>query len=147
MSKTYDETLRKLERAHISEATTGATSPSLASTASVTSPVQSGDVLSKESSVPPTAAPGASMPATATATSAGNATSPLTGDTARTDNDTLGKSRARRAVQSMYGAPPGYNASMSVGGRDSMGRGRVSSGRQRNSIMVPVSATIVYPCV
>ncbi|KAJ2707181.1 Peptidyl-prolyl cis-trans isomerase pin4 [Coemansia sp. IMI 203386] len=137
MSKTYDETLRKLERAHISEATAGATSPSLASTASVTSPVQSGDVLSKESSVPPTAAPGASMPATATATSAGNATSPLTGDTARTDNDTLGKSRARRAVQSMYGAPPGYNASMSVGGRDSMGRGRVSSGRQRNSIMVP----------
>ncbi|KAJ1816552.1 hypothetical protein LPJ56_004269, partial [Coemansia sp. RSA 2599] len=138
MSKTYDETLRKLERAHISEATTGATSPSLASTVSATSPVQSGDMLSKDSSIPPTAAPGTSMPATATTVGTGNATSPLTADTTKTDSETLGKSRARRAVQSMYGAPPGYNASMSIGGgRDSMGRGRVSSGRQRNSIMVP----------
>ncbi|KAJ2842238.1 Peptidyl-prolyl cis-trans isomerase pin4, partial [Coemansia erecta] len=38
----------------------------------------------------------------------------------------------------MYGAPPGYNATMGVGGgRETLGRGRVGSGRQRNSIMVP----------
>ncbi|KAJ2783155.1 Peptidyl-prolyl cis-trans isomerase pin4, partial [Coemansia interrupta] len=134
MSKAYEETLRKLERAHISETDTGATSPSLASTASAASPVQSGDMLAKDMSVTSSATNG-SMTAGATPTTAAAAAA----DAARTDNDsTLGKNRARRAVQSMYGAPPGYNATMSVGGsRDSLGRGRVTSGRQRNSIMVP----------
>ncbi|KAJ1863867.1 Peptidyl-prolyl cis-trans isomerase pin4 [Coemansia sp. RSA 2703] len=134
MSKAYEETLRKLERAHISETNTGATSPSLASTVSAASPVQSGDMLAKDVSVTASAT-NSSMSASATPTTAATAA----GDAARTDNDsTLGKNRARRAVQSMYGAPPGYNATMSVGGgRDSLGRGRVTSGRQRNSIMVP----------
>ncbi|KAJ2851850.1 Peptidyl-prolyl cis-trans isomerase pin4 [Coemansia brasiliensis] len=120
MSKAVEETLRKLERTHIGEASAGS-SPS--STVSGSLPTQS------------TEAPAAKEPLSAASTA--TATS-LPASEASAANGETGVRRSRRAVQSMYGAPPGYNATMGVGGgRDTTGRGRVASSRQRNSIMVP----------
>ncbi|KAJ2412678.1 Peptidyl-prolyl cis-trans isomerase pin4 [Coemansia sp. RSA 2530] len=133
MSKAIEETLRKLERAHFSEpaaATAPSTSPPASSSTStstasgVASPAQGNDT-------PAVAAAAAKEPSD-------SAGAQQISDPAGTDSDAAAKVRSRRTVQSMYGAPPGYNASMGVGGaRDALGNGRVASGRQRNSIMVP----------
>ncbi|KAJ2159223.1 Peptidyl-prolyl cis-trans isomerase pin4 [Coemansia sp. RSA 552] len=121
MSKAVEETLRSLERAHISEPSAEVSSPSPASTVSAASPLQS-----------------AEAPAVLGSKDAAPTAAPLVGAVDRPDDDAGAGRRPRRAVQSMYGAPPGYNATMGVGGgRDALGRGRVASGRQRNSIMVP----------
>ncbi|KAJ2791002.1 hypothetical protein H4R20_006923, partial [Coemansia guatemalensis] len=126
MSNAVEETLRKLERAHISEPSTGASSPSPGSTASAPLPPQGFEAPARSAKgTPEPVPPTASAPLTATDAEVG------------ADDEAAGR-RTRRAVQSMYGAPPGYNATMGVGGgRDATGRGRVGSGRQRNSIMVP----------
>ncbi|KAJ1799958.1 Peptidyl-prolyl cis-trans isomerase pin4 [Coemansia sp. RSA 2399] len=123
MSKAIQETLKKLEQTTISEPTTAAAAPSSSSSAS--SSPQQRDVSPARSAndadslgTAPVVAPGA--------------------DQSVGDDSVLGRGRNRRIVQSMYGAPPGYNATMGVGGgREALGRGRVGSGRQRNSIMVP----------
>ncbi|KAJ2060559.1 Peptidyl-prolyl cis-trans isomerase pin4 [Coemansia sp. S146] len=135
MSKAIEETLRKLERAHISEPTApsasspaSSTSTSTSTASAVASPAQGHDTLAH--------APKDLSDSVSTALAA----APQNSDPASADSDAVAKARSRRTVQSMYGAPPGYNASMGVGGaRDSMGNGRVASGRQRNSIMVPAA--------
>ncbi|KAJ1939011.1 Peptidyl-prolyl cis-trans isomerase pin4, partial [Kickxella alabastrina] len=141
MSKALEETMKRLERTSISDMrNTGATSPSLASTLSAASPVHHSDMQANQPNKDGVLSPGSAH--SASPVNGGYNNSPGTlafsSDQARIDSDALGKNRARRAVQSMYGAPPGYNASIGVGGSyNSLGRGRVSSGRQRNSIMVP----------
>ncbi|KAJ2732881.1 Peptidyl-prolyl cis-trans isomerase pin4 [Coemansia sp. BCRC 34962] len=129
MSKAIEETLRKLERAHIGEpAAALSTSPPVSSTSTststasgVASPAQGNDTLALAPKEPSDSVGAQQI-----------------SDPAGTDSDAAAKARSRRTVQSMYGAPPGYNASMGVGGvRDTLGNGRVASGRQRNSIMVP----------
>ncbi|KAJ2707782.1 Peptidyl-prolyl cis-trans isomerase pin4 [Coemansia spiralis] len=124
MSKAVEETLRALERAYIGEPDTGASSPSPVSTMSVQSPALGVDVPTYAAK---DAATGTPPPAAGPAADAG-----------LSDSDSGARARPRRVVQSMYGAPPGYTATMGVGGgRDVLGRGRVASGRQRNSIMIP----------
>ncbi|KAJ2338553.1 hypothetical protein GGF43_006852, partial [Coemansia sp. RSA 2618] len=120
MSKAVEETLRQLERTHIAEPDV-AGSPS--STVSASSP--------QTAEAPVHSAKDDSDPAASTA-------APLSTDGQPEADSDAAVRRPRRAVQSMYGAPPGYNATMGVGGgRDAMGRGRIASSRQRNSIMVP----------
>ncbi|KAJ1727775.1 Peptidyl-prolyl cis-trans isomerase pin4, partial [Coemansia biformis] len=137
MSKAVEETLRKLERAHIGErgAGTSSPSPSPGSTASAQSPALGMDAPAHSAKdmllaiVSPAAAAAGPTPTFAPAPGA---------DPAMPDGDGAARARPRRDVQSMYGAPPGYTATMGVGGgRDALGRGRAASGRQRNSIMVP----------
>ncbi|KAJ2680346.1 Peptidyl-prolyl cis-trans isomerase pin4 [Coemansia spiralis] len=132
MSKAIQETLRKLEQTSIGESSTGASSPSATSTASAASPLQK-DELSANSTKDVSGISAIDAMPTAAAAAA-----PTSDQQFGADGNTFNRNRARRAVQSMYGAPPGYTASMGVGGgRDSLGRGRVASNRQRNSIMVP----------
>ncbi|KAJ2631032.1 Peptidyl-prolyl cis-trans isomerase pin4 [Coemansia sp. RSA 1290] len=120
MSKAVEETLRKLERTRIGETSADSSPPS---TVSESLPTQS------------TEAPAAKEPLSAASTATAISPPPSEAPAA---NGEAGVRRPRRAVQSMYGAPPGYNATMGVGGgRDTGGRGRVASSRQRNSIMVP----------
>ncbi|KAJ1998604.1 hypothetical protein GGI04_004928 [Coemansia thaxteri] len=127
MSKAVEETLRKLERAHINEPSPppSASSPSSAAstaTAMAPSPGQGHDTL------------GYALKDDAAAAAADQSSDQQGAASA----ESAAKARNRRAVQSMYGAPPGYNATMGLGGaRDSLAHGRVASGRQRNSIMVP----------
>ncbi|KAJ1835768.1 Peptidyl-prolyl cis-trans isomerase pin4 [Coemansia sp. RSA 2711] len=122
MSKAVEETLRKLERTHIDGPSAGA-SPSSSTVSAPSPPPQAID----------TPSPGSKDAPGALATS----TPPPPAADMASEGDAAVR-RPRRAVQSMYGAPPGYNATMGVGGvRDTMGRGRVASNRQRNSIMVP----------
>ncbi|KAJ2054605.1 hypothetical protein GGH13_008152, partial [Coemansia sp. S155-1] len=126
MSKAIEETLRKLERAHISEPSAPSASPPASSTSTSTasaaaSPAQGHDTLAHASKD------------LSDSVSAALAAAPQSSDPTSADSDAAAKARSRRTVQSMYGAPPGYNASMGVGGaRDSLGSGRVASGRQRN---------------
>ncbi|KAJ2033673.1 Peptidyl-prolyl cis-trans isomerase pin4 [Coemansia sp. S3946] len=133
MSKAIEETLRKLERAHISEPSAPSASPPASSTSTstasaVASPAQGHDTLAH------------APKDLSDSVSAALAAAPQSSDPTSADSDAAAKARSRRTVQSMYGAPPGYNASMGVGGaRDSLGSGRVASGRQRNSIMVPAA--------
>ncbi|KAJ2537211.1 hypothetical protein EV175_006747, partial [Coemansia sp. RSA 1933] len=119
MSKAIQETLKKLEQTTISEPASTASASSSPQQRDA-SPATSANDTSGSLGTAPVVAPGADQPV-------GDSSSAL-----------LGRGRNRRVVQSMYGAPPGYNATMGVGGgRESLGRGRVGSGRQRNSIMVP----------
>ncbi|KAJ2499221.1 hypothetical protein GGI11_007981, partial [Coemansia sp. RSA 2049] len=119
------------------EPTTAASSPSGASTVSASSSPQhqhqhqqrdgiAGKLLISNETV---SLNSGSLDTTAPVSASGADQSPNDG------SSTLGRGHApRRAIQSMYGAPPGYNATMGVGGfgagggRDSLGRGRVGSG-------------------
>ncbi|KAJ2121259.1 Peptidyl-prolyl cis-trans isomerase pin4 [Coemansia sp. RSA 720] len=124
MSKAVEETLRKLERTHIGE-------PDVAA-----SPTSTVSASSPQSAEPPMHSADAPVHSTRDDSGLASTAAPLSvGDPAEAAGDAR---RPRRAVQSMYGAPPGYNATMGVGGgRDALGRGRIASSRQRNSIMVP----------
>ncbi|KAJ1957004.1 Peptidyl-prolyl cis-trans isomerase pin4, partial [Linderina pennispora] len=132
MSKAIEETLRKLEGTHISNAgsatsgsptTTSAPSPTATNAKEVASPGPSSS---------------SNSPATAASVVVQSPEQQQQQQQQQQQEAELARRRGnRRVVQSMYGAPPGYNASMGIG-RDSMSRGRMaSSGRQRNSIMVP----------
>ncbi|KAJ2126902.1 Peptidyl-prolyl cis-trans isomerase pin4, partial [Coemansia sp. RSA 921] len=124
MSKAVEETLRKLERTHIGE-------PDVAA-----SPTSTVSASSSQSAEPPMHSADVSVHSARDDSGLASTAAPLSvGDPAEASGDAR---RPRRAVQSMYGAPPGYNATMGVGGgRDVLGRGRIASSRQRNSIMVP----------
>ncbi|KAJ2396028.1 hypothetical protein GGI23_004074, partial [Coemansia sp. RSA 2559] len=129
MSKAIQETLKKLEQTTISEPTTAAAAPS-SSSSSLSSSAASSSPQQRDVS-PARSANDANSLGTAPVVAPG-------ADQSVGEDSVLGRGRNRRIVQSMYGAPPGYNATMGVGGgRETLGRGRVGSGRQRNSIMVP----------
>ncbi|ORX71988.1 hypothetical protein DL89DRAFT_105266 [Linderina pennispora] len=133
MSKAIEETLRKLEGTHISNA--GSATSGSPTTTSAPSPTATN---AKE-----VASPGPSSSSNSPATAASVVVQSPEQQQQQQQEAELARRRGnRRVVQSMYGAPPGYNASMGIG-RDSMNRGRMaSSGRQRNSIMIPVRIAV-----
>ncbi|KAJ1950899.1 Peptidyl-prolyl cis-trans isomerase pin4 [Linderina macrospora] len=135
MSKAIEETLRKLEGTHISNGGS-ATSGSPTTTSAPSPAVSNGkEVAGSE--------PSSSSNSPATAASVVVQTPEQALLQAQQEAELARRRGNRRVVQSMYGAPPGYNASMGIG-RESMARGRMSSGggRQRSSIMIPLQAAM-----